>query len=118
MTKKSRRRPHRTPPLKLYWCSTQDHAADWFVVAHRRIQATRFFRDRAGYDEGEVSAELVLVLSDEFHDDQYRGWAEAELLRACGATFVRSETPRVAELQGVRYSEGMLDHRIREISGE
>jgi hypothetical protein len=102
--------------VKLYWCSTVDHDEDWFVVARRRSEAIRLFEEHEGYD-GDASAQLVCVLPEALQQEP-SGWPGRDVLEACGAEIVRWETPRVVALGGVRYVEGMLEHRIREISDD
>jgi hypothetical protein len=106
------------PTLKLYWCSTDDHDEDWFVVARQAREAARFFRDYEGYDGAQVFTELALVLPNELQDEKYRGWPTRKLLLAAGATIRRWETPRVVELDGIQWVEGMLEHRILELEDD
>jgi hypothetical protein len=98
--------------LELWWCWTEDHHEDWFVVAGHGFDAVRLFEEYEGYDEGDAQAESVLTLPEEYQDKRYVGWPSDELLVACGASILRSETPRVVEIRRVRYTEGMLEHQI------
>jgi hypothetical protein len=50
--------------------------------------------------------------------DDLLGWPDHDVLRACGATFVREETPRVVQLAGRTFSEGMLEHEIRKVDDD
>lgn len=104
--------------LRLYWCETDDHDEDWFVVASRAREARRFFRDAEGYDDGSVTARSVRVLPDDFQDAQHRGWPANDLLIACGGTILRAETPRVVEIDGIQFVEGMLEHRLLELTDD
>ena len=99
-------------PLKLYWCQTADHHEDWFIIARRARDAIQFFADYEGYDHEEVHAQVALVLPDQFQRDDLRGWPSRETLEACGVEILRWETPRVVEIDGRRYAEGMLEHQI------
>lgn len=106
------------PWLKLYWCETDDHHEDWFVVARRAKDAIRFFREHEGYDDEDVLAEVAIVLAEALQDNKYLGWPTRELLEACGAEILRWETPRVVELEGSRWVEGMLEHQIIEATDD
>jgi hypothetical protein len=98
--------------LKLYWCQTEDHHEDWFVVARRAKDAIRLFSAHEGYDHEDVVAEVATVLPEPLQDEKHLGWPTRELLEACGAEILRWDTPRVVELQGTRWVEGMLEHQI------
>jgi len=104
--------------LKLFWCWTEDHDEDWFVVAKRSDEAKRFFLEFEGYDYEEVMAKPLLVLPEGLQDDKHCGHPNRELLEACGATILRWETPRVVELNGMRWVEGMLEHQIRQLDDD
>jgi len=110
------KRPKRE--LTLWWCWTEDHHEDWFVVAGHGFDAVGFFEEHEGYAEGDVQAEGLLTLPEEYQDEKYVGWPSHELLVACGAKLVREETPRVVELQGERYVEGMLEHQILQVTDD
>jgi len=106
------------PRLKLYWCWTDDHHEDWFVVARRAAEAKRFFQEYEGYDKDQVLAEVAFVLPEALQDDEHRGWPTREMLEACGAKILRWETPRVIELDGMRWTEGMLEHQILQVTDD
>jgi len=110
------RRPK--PKLMLWWCWTEDHHEDWFVVAGEGLAAAGFFESYEGYAEGDVQAEGLMILPEEYQDEKYVGWPSPELLVACGAKVIREETPRVVELQGERYVEGMLEHEILQVTDD
>lgn len=104
-------------PLKLYWCTTPDGDEDWFIVAHKVAQAALQHARAEGYDDEDASAEFIMTLPDQLQNqgDTLLGWPNHDVLRACGACFVREETPRVVELGGRTFSEGMLEHAIRQM---
>lgn len=106
------------PVLSLYWCETEDHHEDWFVVARRDGDARRTFAREEGYDEDQVSAKPAFVLPEALQDEKHLGWPARDLLEACGANVVRWENPRVVELEGVRFVEGMLEHQILQVSDD
>jgi hypothetical protein len=79
---------NRTPEWMLFWCTTEDHDEDWFVVAKTAAEAASFHEDEEGYDEGDATAELVCVLpASEQAAAAERGthWPTEETLLACGA---------------------------------
>lgn len=104
--------------LMLWWCWTEDHHEDWFVVAGHGVAAVGFFASYEGYAEGDVHAEGLMILPGDYQDQEYLGWPSHELLAACGAKVIRDETPRVVELDGQRYVEGMLEHQILEVTDD
>jgi hypothetical protein len=104
--------------LQLWWCWTDDHDEDWFVVAGHGFDAVRFFEEQEGYEEGDAQAQSVLTLPEEFQDERYVGWPRDELLVACGARVLRSQTPRVVQIAGERYTEGMLEHQILQVTDD
>lgn len=110
------KRPKRK--LMVWWCWTQDHHEDWFVVARHGFDAVVFFEQHEGYAEGDAQAEGLLVLPEEYQDEKYVGWPSHELLVGCGAKLLREETPRVVELGGERYVEGMLEHEVLQVTDD
>jgi hypothetical protein len=104
-------------PLKLYWCTTTDGDEDWFIVAHTATQAALEHARAEGYDDAEASAELIAILPEELQarGDDLLGWPDHDVLRACGAHFLREETPRVLEFGGRKFTEGMLEHEVRKL---
>lgn len=98
--------------LKLYWCSTDDHDEDWFVVAPSAREARRLHEDGEGYGRGHAESALLTVLPKAFQSDRYVGWPTRLLLERCGAKIERWQTPRVVRFKDVRYVEGMLEHEI------
>jgi hypothetical protein len=102
----------------LWWCWTEDHHEDWFVVAGHGFDAVRFFEQQEGYAGGDAQAEGLLTLPEEYQDKRYVGWPSHELLAGCGAKLLREETPRVVELGGERYVEGMLEHQILQVTDD
>lgn len=107
--------------LKLYWCETDDHDEDWFVIADDEEEATLFFTEYEGYDEDEAIATLVCVLPAS-EQDRYdeASWPKDDTLIACGGEFLPVVTQdgademrrmtgsgsRAVRLKGVVYSEG------------
>ena len=106
---------------KLYWCETDDHDEDWFVVAQDEEEAAHFHEVQEGYDDGEATAELVCALPPpEQRKYDEANWPGEETLLACGAEMlpvVRQDGQdalraqlgsgsRAVRLNGVVYVEG------------
>ena len=102
--------------LKLYWVTTEDHCEDWFIVAPSSEEACRFHQEAEGYDPGEARAEHILDIPE--HVPAEVGWPSDELLLAVGGRFLSHDQPRVIEIEGRRFSEGMLESVIREIEDD
>jgi len=107
-------------PLKLYWCTTADAGEDWFIVAHTASQAALEHAHAEGYGDDDASAEFITTLPDDIQQggDDLLGWPDHDVLRSCGGVFLREETPRVVELAGRTFSEGMLEHEIRKVDDD
>lgn len=73
---------------KLYWCETEDHDEDWFVVARDSVEASKFYEDEEGYDEDDARAEFVCVLPPSEQNGEVPGWPDRGTLEACGAEFL------------------------------
>lgn len=101
-------------PLKLYWCATPDGDEDWFIIARSGYEATLEYASLEGYDVSDVTADFVMNLPAECQTDEREavGWPTDEVLVACGARFLRRQTPRVVELSGRTFTEGMLEGEI------
>jgi len=105
--------------LSLYWCETGDHFEDWFVVAIEAEAAEWFFRDREGYEEEvEVLTTFVLSLPPELQEAGNGGWPSHELLNACRARFISEASPRIVEIAGRRWVEGIADSIIMTASDD
>ncbi len=102
--------------MNLYWVTTEDHDEDWFVVADDLIEASTFHEGAEGYNEGDAAAEWVAKIPDGIDADV--GWPSDHVLTSCGAKFLREDTPRVVEIAGHKYSEGMLEHVLRELEDD
>jgi hypothetical protein len=113
------------PLLKLYWLTDPHHEDDWFVVARSTWDARRFYLYDVGDDFSAAhgyGCERILTLpknlqkvDDEvfnIHDDHDSGWPTHELLRSCGAVFLREDSARVVQVAGRQFTEGMLDEEV------
>lgn len=113
------------PALKLYWLTDPHHEDDWFVVARSDRDARGFYLYDVGDDASAAHAygcERILRLPKELqkvddevfniHDDHDSGWPTHELLRRCGAVFLREDSARVVCIGGRAFTEGMLDAEV------
>lgn len=99
--------------MKLFWVTTKDHDEDWFVVATSAEEASKFHEDIEGYDIGDATAEEVLDIPENVPAEP--GWPSDELLLAVGAKFIVKEPSRVVEINGRKFSEGLLEGYLNEI---
>ncbi len=97
--------------MNLYWVFTDDHHEDWFMVANSVGEAMMLHEDLEGYECGEAYAQEVMEISSAIKVGP--GWPSEEVLKACGAIFVSSETPRVVKIAGTTYCEGLLELTVR-----
>ena len=102
----------REQDVNLYWVGTADHHEDWFVIARSDRGAARWHEKTEGYDRGEAWATFVVGIPMNLEAPE--GWPSHQLLEACGARFLRGESPRVVAVEGRRFVEGYLEHEIRE----
>ena len=120
---------------QLYWCTTEDHDEDWFVVAATAADAARFHEDSEGYDEGDATAELVCVLPPSAEAglaDPEAHWPSQQTLTACGAELLPNvpqdgdaelrrqmgSGARVVRLAGRIYVEGDIVTNVRRHRGQ
>ena len=75
------------PQLLLFWCTTDDHHEDWFIVAQSAAQARDTHETLEGYNEGDATAEFVCEVPPDA-PDRKPGWPSGRLLVACGAEFL------------------------------
>lgn len=94
-------------PMMLFWCVTDDHEEDWFVVALSAVMAARFHEREEGYNPGNARCRLVCRLPRGIVATV--GWPDDATIAACGGRFLRTESPRVVEIAHRVYTEGMLE---------
>lgn len=99
--------------MNLYWVETEDHDEDWFIVASSSAEASRLHELNEGYGNGDALAYEVANIHDTC--DAETGWPGTEVLIAVGAIIHSEKSPRVVELNGKVYAEGMLDAHINEL---
>jgi len=87
------------PISKLFWCSTEDHANDWGVVARDAQEARRFFATEEGYRLSQVRTDLVVVLPRVRQTD-VANWPTLELIASVGCAFVHGEVPATRVARG------------------
>ena len=109
-------KPGQSKKMILWWVQTEDQDEDWFIVAPDGETAETFFVDAEGYEEGDAWADFILWIPDDVEAEV--GWPSHELLVACGAKILREDTPRVVEIEGRRFCEGMLEHEICQLSDD
>jgi len=102
--------------MRLYWVSTKDHDADWFVVAENAPNAAAFYADAEGYDSGNAAVEFVINIPDDLPAE--KGWPPDGLLLSLGGEFVYESMPRVVALNGRIYVEGGLESELGGSSNE
>jgi len=97
-------------PFKLYWCETDDHGEDWFIVARDMSTARRFHEDAEGYDRGDADAEMICELPASLQKESKTGWPSRAVLEACGGEVIKGtgadEQPRVVRIRGRVFGEG------------
>ncbi|MDD5437645.1 MAG: hypothetical protein PHC70_00665 [Patescibacteria group bacterium] len=100
-------------PLHLYWCTTDDHAEAWFVVARTSRIAAKIFADYEGYLTKEIDAELVMDVPEKFQSSE-EWYASHELIEGCGGTITESGSRRAVALNGHLFTEGPMQSIIDE----
>lgn len=66
-----------------------------------------------GYDLESVHVEEIMEVPENMHIKT--GWPDEEELTALGAKFIRNESPRVVEITGRKFCEGMMDSEMLEL---
>ncbi len=59
-------------PLNLYWCETDDHDEDWFIVAASEEEACGIHESAEGYDPGDTEAYCLCSISESLN--AHPGW--------------------------------------------
>jgi len=102
----------------LYWVTTEDHDEDWFVLAASPVEATQYFENYEGYNQGDAEAEEIIGISDDLRLET--GWPDKELLEKLGFIYLSNEDEhtRVVEFMGRKFVEGSLEAIINEIQDD
>ena len=98
--------------MKLYWVTTEDHHEDWFIIASSEREASKLHEEMEGYDFGSASAQEILSIPNNISVEA--GWPSEEILLSVGAIFLREDEPRIVEINGQQFTEGMLEAHIKE----
>lgn len=101
--------------MKLFWVTTVDHEEDWFIVAENSDEAAILHEEGEGFEIGEAKVKEIITIPEEMNPE--KGWPSHELLQGLGAIFI-CDNPRVVELNGIRYCEGMEGSFIDEVRGK
>lgn len=102
--------------MNLFWVTTEDHDEDWFVVAHDPEEAANFHELAEGYNDETATAEWIMEIPGGIVEDV--GWPSHDVLKSCGAKFLREETPRVVEIGTRKFCEGMLEYALRKLEDD
>jgi len=100
----------------LYWCETDDHDEDWFLVAPSARKACRIHEDQEGYGRGDARATVVCRIPK--HLTTTVGWPDHALLKALGAVFLSEQTPRIVKISGKIYQEGGMDGVLNRLTDD
>lgn len=103
--------------MNLYWCETEDHDEDWFIVASSAREAKHFHEVAEGYGRGDVRATLVCRIPEAF-TPHTKGWPDHDLLRALGGVILSESDPRIVQFQARIYKEGGLDAVLRRLEDD
>ena len=98
--------------MKLYWVTTEDHHEDWFIIASSKNKASKLHEEFEGYDMGSASAQEILSIPDNISVEA--GWPSEDVLFSVGATFIKEDEPRIIEINGKQFAEGMLEAHLKE----
>ena len=99
--------------MKLYWVTTEDHHEDWFIVASSKKEASKLHEEFEGYNFGSASSKEILSIPDNI--PVVPGWPSEEILLSVGAKFIKEDEPRIVEINGKQFAEGMLEAHIKEL---
>ena len=83
------------------------------MVASSSKEACKLHETYEGYDPGDAKAENVLSIPKDIVMEA--GWPSEALLITLGAKFIQKGDLRVVEIEGRKFSEGMLESLINEI---
>lgn len=99
--------------MKLYWVTTEDHHEDWFIIASSKKEASKLHEEFEGYNFGSASSQEILSIPNNIPVEA--GWPSEEILFSVGAIFIKENEPRIVEINGKRFVEGMLEAHIKEL---
>ena len=99
--------------MKLYWVTTEDHHEDWFMIASSKKEASKLHEEFEGYNFGSASSQEILCIPENIPVEP--GWPSEEILLSVGAKFIKEDEPRIVEINGKQFAEGMLEAHIKEL---
>src|SRR5690606_10906485 len=102
-------------PLKLYWAMTGGSEEDWFIVARSARDAAFEHAAAEGFDPEDPSAEYIMDIPPSLQRRLASAdvcWPDHETLIECGAKFIREVSPRVVEIAGRTFTEGMMERLV------
>ena len=102
--------------MKLYWVTTEDHHEDWFIIASSNKEASKLHEEFEGYNFGDASSQEILSIPDNIPVEP--GWPSEEILFSVGAIFIKEDEPRIVEINGQQFTEGMLEAHLRELDDD
>ena len=103
--------------VNLYWCSTDDHAEDWFIIAENKRYAARFFAGFKGYEEQYIHVEKVCRVPASI-GAKNPTIPDHNLIERCGGRFLSTEQPRVVEIAGRKFVEGLMDTELARLKDD
>lgn len=102
--------------MKLYWVTTEDHHEDWFIIASSTNEASQLHEEFEGYDLGSANAQEILSIPDNLQVES--GWPSEDVLLSVGAIFISNDEPRIIEINGKQFTEGMLETHLKELDDD
>ena len=99
--------------MKLCWVTTEDHHEDWFIIASSTNEASKLHEEFEGYDLGSANAQEILSIPDNLQVES--GWPSEDVLLSVGAIFINNDEPRIIEINGKQFTEGMLEAHLKEL---
>ncbi len=83
-------------------------------MAESEDEACGIHESAEGYDPGDTEAYCLCSIPESLH--AHPGWPDRTLLEALGAEFIRTSSPRIVQLNGETYQEGVLQAVIERVS--
>jgi hypothetical protein len=104
-----------TKQIKLYWVTTADHVADWFIFADSARQARAYHEYYEGYGAGDARSRLLVrdVRLTKFTNGEPPCHAQMRELMALGFEDAGSvPNQRSLRFEGKIYTEGILESLV------
>lgn len=97
----------------LYWCETEDHDEDWFVLATCGASAQLFFEDAEGYDRGDCTVSWVAEAPEGLSLEDGAAWPSDEQIIACGGEFLNFAPGGDSATAELRAHMGVVSKAVR-----